>query len=811
MSGRGFGEDFHDGCACTLRSFPEMSESVVPNLPETVFIVGKDDQVRTLLARAARRRNCSVHLFDEVDEAEAALNSLSPSVIILTGPDEPTLSFCRRLREGAWGETVVILMAVQEDQQDVLSAIFEAGADDYIIVPLHESRIAARIDLAILKVAEKVRRAKTENQLALRVKQQGLVAEFGQTALAGADVAAVFDRAVEIVADALDIEYARVLRHIPEAGILLMTAGFGWRVGAVGQFSLPAEKRWQAGYTLLSSEPVITNDISDEGRFGLASFVIEHGVTSSISVAIPGRERPYGVLSGHSRTSRTFSEDDIHFMQALANVLSAVLERTEEATALATSEARARRLAAVASRTINGVIIADESGLIEWVNEGFTRITGYTFEEVRDKASGQFLQGPETSPETTAFFQERLSKHEGFTTELLNYRKSGEAYWVRIEVQPLSDADGSAAGYMAIETDVTEQRRAEQALRESEARARSILETTVDAIITIDVDGIVESFNSAAERIFGYDADEVIGRNVKMLMPSPYVEEHDSYLSAYLETGRRKIIGIGREVVGLRKNGSIFPMDLAVSEIQLADRITFTGIIRDITERRELEQEVLEMSEQERRRIGQDLHDGLGQMLTGITLISKDLERKLRAAGAKEAQIAGEIAEMIKEADQQARGLARGLVPVELDGNGLSAAIRRLIANAERFFFIKCTFDQIGDFDIRDNTAATHLYRIAQEALSNAAKHGRATRVAVTLASGQDRIRLRIHDNGVGFPDVPSESQGIGVRTMHYRARIIGAMLDIRDHPDGGTVVTCTLRRTPRAAHSRRSSTTTQG
>ena len=126
----------------------------------------------------------------------------------------------------------------------------------------------------------------------------------------------------------------------------------------------------------------------------------------------------------------------------------------------------------------------------------------------------------------------------------------------------------------------------EQALFESEARTRAILDAAVDAIITIDEDGHVESMNPAAERLFGYPASEVIGQNVKMLMPEPYRHEHDGYLHNYLTTGHKKIIGIGREVVGLRKDGTTFPMHLAVSELQLGDRRMFTGIARDITDLR---------------------------------------------------------------------------------------------------------------------------------------------------------------------------------------------------------------------------------
>jgi PAS domain S-box-containing protein len=129
---------------------------------------------------------------------------------------------------------------------------------------------------------------------------------------------------------------------------------------------------------------------------------------------------------------------------------------------------------------------------------------------------------------------------------------------------------------------------AEQALREREARLRAILDTTVDGIITIDAQGIIESFNLVAERIFGYAAAEVLGQEVSLLMPSPYREEHDGYLARYLRTGEKRIIGIGREVVGRRKDGATFPMDLAVSEVRLGNRRLFTGIVRDITERKRL-------------------------------------------------------------------------------------------------------------------------------------------------------------------------------------------------------------------------------
>lgn len=333
----------------------------------------------------------------------------------------------------------------------------------------------------------------------------------------------------------------------------------------------------------------------------------------------------------------------------------------------------------------------------------------------------------------------------------------------------------------------------EQQLRESEAKARSILETTVDAIITIDPRGIVQSFNKTAETLFQYPSTEVIGKNVKMLMPEPYRQEHDDYIERYVGTGERKIIGKGREVSGRRKDGSTFPMYLAVSEVKLPGHHIFTGIVRDVTEQRRLEQEVLRISEHERRRIGQDLHDGLGQMLTGIGLISKNHARQLKEDGHPSAKDAEEITDLIKEADEHARSLARGLVPVEFDEKGLEAALERLRMNAEKLFGISCSLEIIGTLQFEDATQAIHLYRIAQEAVSNAVKHGKSTKVTISLAATDQHVRLRVSDNGNGFEEDWDNGGGLGVRVMQFRARLIGGNLEISDTPDKGAVIMCTM------------------
>ncbi|WP_412061950.1 PAS domain S-box protein [Rubrivirga sp. IMCC45206] len=362
------------------------------------------------------------------------------------------------------------------------------------------------------------------------------------------------------------------------------------------------------------------------------------------------------------------------------------------------------------------------------------------------------------------------------------------------------------------------------ALDESQARALAVLETTVDGVLTIDERGTIESYNPGAARIFEYAADEVIGQNVTVLMPEPYHSEHDGYLEAYRTTGVRRIIGIGREVVGRRKSGATFPMDLAVSEVSLpGGRRLFTGFVRDISERRLLEREVLRIAEAERRRIGQDLHDGLGQELTAIGLFVRNLARTLDAEGSGAAADARQIVEMLDGADAHARGLARSLVPVELEQNGLEAALGRLAERAAALYGVAVTAatDGSGPAEASALTpdAASNLYWIAQEAVSNAVQHGRAAAISVHLVRGAERLRLRVEDDGVGFggtlhgggafaPDAPGDDtldpgvaaparpvdhRGMGLRIMHYRAHLAGGALDIRSGARGGTIVTCTV------------------
>jgi len=363
--------------------------------------------------------------------------------------------------------------------------------------------------------------------------------------------------------------------------------------------------------------------------------------------------------------------------------------------------------------------------------------------------------------------------------------------YMRVAYVPDIDGESRVRGFYALVDDITELKMAEQSLQEREDRLRVILETAPDAIISIDNDGIIRDYNHAAEIIFGYSASEIIGRNVSLLMPSPYRDEHNDYITLYLETGESSVFCRRREVVGRRKNGTTFPMDLTVSEI---DHIgMFVGVARDISAKRKLEQEVARASTYEQERIGQEIHDGLGQRLTGLSLLATTLKGELDDRGLAEAETAKEIVEQLHHAIKEVRTIAHGLSPLPLVLGGLEEALARLAEDTQATTGITCRFEGHEDLTplISDHAIAMQMYRIAQEAVHNTVKHAQARTITMKLAEQDGLPELVIEDDGKGFERDGEAGEGIGLRIMHYRASIIGCNLTIKSAPNKGTCIRC--------------------
>ena len=226
--------------------------------------------------------------------------------------------------------------------------------------------------------------------------------------------------------------------------------------------------------------------------------------------------------------------------------------------------------------------------------------------------------------------------------------------------------------------------------------------------------------------------------------------------------------------------------------VELAD--ANATLQKDIAERKRLETEILEISAREQRRIGQDLHDGLGQHLAGIELMSQVLEQKLLKISKPASAQAAKISEYVRDAIAQARILARGLSPVVLESQGLMFALEELCSKTERLFNVPCRFQCGIPVLFEDNDAGTHLYRIAQEAVTNGVKHGKSRRIEIRLSATRENIHLSIKDNGRGFPSQATDTGGMGLRIMQYRATMIGGTITLKTDPKEGTTITCTTK-----------------
>jgi PAS domain S-box-containing protein len=322
-------------------------------------------------------------------------------------------------------------------------------------------------------------------------------------------------------------------------------------------------------------------------------------------------------------------------------------------------------------------------------------------------------------------------------------------------------------------------------LQKSNERFRLLFERSMDAILISDDDGRFLEVNNAACALLGYDPDELHHKRLSEVV----ITEFDN---AFVQLQDHSF----GELTLTQPDGSHRFAEF--SACRFAPNLNLC-ILRDITQRRQLEKEIQEISEREQRRLGQDLHDGLGQMLTGINFLAKVLQQKLAGKKLEESGDAASIVSLINQALSQCRELARGLCPVVLENNDIHAALQQLSDNLEKIFKVNCHVICDPDIRIRENPVAVHLYRIAQEATTNAVKHGRSKNVHVSLVQTKGFMILRVKDDGIGLPKQALQSKGMGMRVMQHRARMIGATLEIEPAKPSGTIVSCKLEYVPPA------------
>lgn len=562
---------------------------------------------------------------------------------------------------------------------------------DELEIAVSERTVQLKIANEALQ-AEIFERKRVQQEMETRVRQQEAVAAIGARALSDTSLGNVYKEVCKTVTHTLDVEFCKILEAQFDGKTLLLRAGSGWKEGLIGTAIVDAGPHSQAGYALQCNQPVVVEDLASEARFDPAALLLDHGVVSGLSVIIPGRERPFGVLGAHTSKRRKFKNEDAHFLESVAHILSAAIQR-------GTSES---------------------------------------------------------------------------------------------------------------------------AIQKSEAWLRNLVATTQDAVVSIDRRGCIVLFNQSAERIFGYRAEEIIGRKVNTLMAEPYAAEHDEYIERYERTGEAKAIGQIRTVTARRKDGMLFPIELSVTEIEIDENVHYAAFIRDISDKVELQKQLVESEKLAAiggtaAKIGHEI----ANPLNGIYLTLQLIEQRLSRQASVDERVTGDVLRIKKEIGrlnqlvQEFRTLSRqqdyhfrpmNLAPLLNE----TLDLQQLVLEARSIVISRDIADDLPwvlvDED-RMKQALLNLIKNAGEAMPN----GGTLTVAARASDGS--VAIHIKDTGIGIapgsdvfqPFFTTKKEGTGLGLIIVRQIILAhrGTIVYDSEPGEGTTFHITLPRMAAASSNR--------
>jgi PAS domain S-box-containing protein len=460
-----------------------------------------------------------------------------------------------------------------------------------------------------------------------------------------------------------------------------------------------------------------------------------------------------------------------------------ITERRRSEQLLRDSESKYRTIVDTAHE---GIIAANLDSIITYANRRSAEMLGYTPDEMVGRSSLEFCDPGRLGD--AIGMRDAFRRGDRSRGDFCLRHRSGDEVWTSAAVSQLRDPTGKLTGLIYMIVDITERRRAEQALRDSETRMRALLDANPDLIVRLTRDGTYLDVHTTDPRVdyhLPLTMHDFIGRNVAEMFEPEFAREHARYRHLALSTGQMQ----RWEYVRKDPRGS--PRHIEARFVKSGDdEVVVT--VRDFTDRIELEREVIASGERERTRIGQDLHDGLAQLLIGVRLLLSALRDKLSLSGSPHHNDADRAVGLVSRAIAQTSELAHGLSPIPKRGR-LSDALHQLGRESEKLLGAHCDVDCqcTGAQPMLSETTATHLYRIAQEAITNAVKHGKATQIDVSCRMAQGILELTVADDGSGIPTDAMEGDGLGLHIMSYRARAIGGDLSVVAQADGGTLVRC--------------------
>ena len=659
------------------------------------------------------------------------------------------------------------------------------------------------------------RERENEQRVAAMLERSRGLAELSLLALGETGLQPVLERTVALTRDLLQTEFVRVLELLPAGDAFKLVAGTGWKPGMVGSATVPLRANSILSYTLYSSDLVpdaanqprraaVIEDLASEDRFPRSGMLHEHGIVSGMSVMIPGRRTPYGVLGAHSAARRRFVPGDAEFLQAVANVVSAAVQRQRAHEQVQASEAR---LLAFADHSPAVMFLKDREGRYRLVNEQFLQRFGLRRDQVIGRTDLELFPRDQAL-RFAANDAEVLSR--GVPLQFEESARYIEGERVNVVAKfPLPDASGAVIGVGGIATDITERKRAEQALREQRTLLAEAQNLAGLGCWEWDPASGRVSWSDELYRIYGVERERFtpsLEGYLERVHPDDR-EQARATVARALTDGRgfifdERIVRPDGELRYLRSRGEVLRDDQGRS-------LKVLGACLDITEQKNSEaalraaadnlqaltRRLVEAEEAERRRIARELHDRVGQNLSALNI---NLDLALGAAGASPLRRRIEDSVSLVDATLQSiESVMAELRPPLLDEYGLGAALGWYAEEFSRRTGIAVVLRDGEDAaaDLRPE-AAVALFRIAQEALNNVAKHAGAKQVRIALAGDAEEIVMRVVDDGAGFdPAAAARGKRWGMKTMRERAEAAGGRLEVDSAPGAGTTVRASVRR----------------
>ena len=497
----------------------------------------------------------------------------------------------------------------------------------------------------------------------------------------------------------------------------------------------------------------------------------------------------------------------IALLSSIATVVMLFRQANERSLAHRALQIAESRVSGILESAMDAIIAIDENQHVVLYNVAAEKVFQWTRAEVLGQPLDKLL--PERFRATHGGFIAQFgrtgvtSRRMGDHTVLVGLRASGEEFPIEASISQLSE--NGAKLYTVILRDVTERQRADQTLNRTVARLGGILDSAMDAIITVDEHQLVVLFNGAAERIFGCPRADAIGAPLEKFIPARFRGEHANHVRQFGSTSTTtRRMGAQRIVTGLRSNGEEFPIDASISQISEGDAKFYTVILRDVTERvnavnalsrsqqelRELAAAASSVREQEKSRIARELHDELGQSLTALKMDMNWMAERIPAGQADFSAKLAAMQAMLDGTVAATRRISADLRPLMLDDLGLLPAVEWLAQTFTERTGIDCDLNLTSAELELEEPYATALFRILQESLTNVARHARASRVDVTMGRAGGMVTLTIQDNGQGFSTQdPRKPNSYGLMGLRERAYLLNGRTEIDSAPGKGTRV----------------------